>query len=438
MLDEPVIYPIGLACLVPYLEGHEVHAIDLNGPHADPYAALAGLLAEVKPDVVGVSLRNIKIARPGVHVSALAEFDAAFQTARRAAPKATIVAGGAAFSLYPDVLMKRYAEIDLGVFGEGEETLPRLIAAASPAAVPGVHYRSGDTLVATERPPRLAFSTSKGPDYTLFDLDFYGRTPFAVGVQSKRGCALSCVHCSDVYLLGNAIDRRAPARVVDDMQMLERRGIRQIFVADQIFNIPMTHAEAICDEILARNLKVRWLAWFNERQISKQFLEKAWAAGIDIFNFSPDSVSSEVLKALRKNARPQDIQHAILLCKEIGAKVTYNFMVNGPEETLASLSQLVRFLAWAKWHLGSRLKLHGSFVLAMRIYPHTRLREIAIQEGIIDADDDLLEARYYNPAPLRHVVGAATTLLTLAWKAKQRLRRLRHASAVPEPAPLAP
>ncbi|MFN7971467.1 MAG: cobalamin-dependent protein [Acidobacteriota bacterium] len=432
MLDEPVIYPIGLACLAPYLAGHEVHAIDLNGPYEDPYGELARLLGDVKPDVVGVSLRNIKIARPGVHVSALGEFDAAFETIGHAAPGATVVAGGAAWSLYPEVLLKRYEQIDLGIFSEGEEIFARVVNGEPIASIPGINYRKDGRPAATDRPARLDFSRSLGPDYGLFDVDFYRRTPYSIGVQSKRGCALSCVHCSDKFLLGNAIDRRDPRRVVDDIELLARRGVKDIFVADQIFNIPMTHAEAICDEILARGVKVKWLAWFNERQISKTFLEKAWAAGVDILNFSPDSVSAEVLKSLRKNARPEDIQNAILISKEIGARVTYNFMVNGPEESMASLYRLVKFLAWAKWQLGSRLKLHGSFVLAMRIYPHTELREIAVRKGLISEDDDLLEARYYNPAPLRHVVKAGTFFLTAAWKAKQKLRRAIRGNPIPE------
>ena len=435
MLDEPVIYPIGLACLTPYLSEHEVHAIDLNGPHPDPYRALTDLLTAVRPDVVGVSLRNIKIARPGVHVSPLGEFDDTFRVIGDAAPQATVVAGGAALSLYAETLMKRYPNISFGVFGEGEETFAELVRRGEAGTIPGIFHRVADEIEYTGRPARLNFRDSKGPDYELFDLAHYRDTPFAVGVQSKRGCALSCAHCSDVFLLGHSIERREPARVVDDIELLQRHGIRKVFIADQIFNVPMTHAEGICDEILRRGLDVKWLAWFNERQIEKHFLEKCLAAGVDIFNFSPDSVSPEVLKVLRKNARPQDIRRAILLCKELDAPVTYNFMVNGPAETMASLYRLARFLVWAKLQLGRKLRLHGSFVLAMRIYPHTELRDIAIEKGYIQADDDLLEPRYFNPAPLRYVVRASTALLTLAWKTKQRLKRLKRVRAMPQTSP---
>ncbi len=423
VLDEPVIYPIGLACLAPYLSKHEVRGFDLNGPYADPWRELRGFLGDFKPELVGISMRNIKIARPGVHVSAVAEFERAFREVRKQLPKATIVAGGAAFSLYGELLMKRYQEIDFGVFGEGEEILPALVEGQSPAEVPGLFYREAGRVAFTGPPQRLDFSASLGPDYGLFELSFYARTPFSVGVQSKRGCALSCIHCSDRFLLGNRIARRSPVRVVDDIARLSEHGVSEVFIADQIFNIPMSHAEAICDELLSRSLKVKWLAWFNERQLSRQFMEKAWQAGIQVFNFSPDSVSKEILKVLKKNTRPEDINQAVVLCKELGAKATYNFMVNGPEETFGSLFRLVRFLLWAKWQLGSRLKLHGSFVLAMRIYPHTELRDIALKKGLIQEDDDLLEPRYYNPAPLRYIVAAATKLLALAWNFKQHLRR---------------
>ncbi|MCK6518983.1 B12 lower ligand biosynthesis radical SAM protein BzaD, partial [Myxococcota bacterium] len=82
----------------------------------------------------------------------------------------------------------------------------------------------------------------------------YAESSFvSIGLQSKRGCALHCVHCSDTYLLGNAVRRRTPQAVVDEMQELrDRWGVKQMFFCDQIFNIPVEHSIAICKEIVDR------------------------------------------------------------------------------------------------------------------------------------------------------------------------------------------
>ena len=69
-LDLELVYPIGLSYLAAHLpERHHVEIFDVNlhREAADPYAVLAQKVREFAPDVVGISLRNIKVATPGVH-----------------------------------------------------------------------------------------------------------------------------------------------------------------------------------------------------------------------------------------------------------------------------------------------------------------------------------------------------------------------------------
>jgi hypothetical protein len=61
----------------------------------------------------------------------------------------------------------------------------------------------------------------------------------------------------------------------------------------------------------------------------------------------------------------------------------------------------------------------------IRIYPHTRLQQLAIAEGIIDPDDDLSEGRYWNPGRMRHAVKGIQTGLNLAYKGREAVRRRR-------------
>ena len=56
--NEPVVYPIGLACLVSSLKNHEIRVFDSN-LSADPFQDLGVILKEFNPDIVGISLRNI-------------------------------------------------------------------------------------------------------------------------------------------------------------------------------------------------------------------------------------------------------------------------------------------------------------------------------------------------------------------------------------------
>ena len=55
------------------------------------------------------------------------------------------------------------------------------------------------------------------------------------------------------FLNGKEYRLRAPKRVVDDIELLlKENGIDTFTFVDSVFNIPLTHAEDICNEIIKR------------------------------------------------------------------------------------------------------------------------------------------------------------------------------------------
>ena len=69
-LNLELVWPIGLSYLAAHIpEEHDVEIFDVNihRENADPYEVLRAKVREFKPDVVGISLRNIKVATPGGH-----------------------------------------------------------------------------------------------------------------------------------------------------------------------------------------------------------------------------------------------------------------------------------------------------------------------------------------------------------------------------------
>ena len=65
-LDMELVYPIGLAYLAAHLDGHEVDIFDLNVHREDPFDRLEEKLRAFKPEVVGISLRNMKVGMPAL------------------------------------------------------------------------------------------------------------------------------------------------------------------------------------------------------------------------------------------------------------------------------------------------------------------------------------------------------------------------------------
>ena len=409
-LDMELVYPLGLAYLASHLGAdHAVEIFDLNVHRARPFDALAQCLARFQPDVVGISLRNMKVAKPGKSSDDFAPQRRTVELVRSVAPRAIVVGGGTAFSLYADAMMRRLP-LDLGVWGEAEERFPRLLEnLATPWVVPGVYYRVGDEVRYSGAPPVVDFAALSRPRRDLVDCAPYAKSSIvSIGVQAKRGCALQCIHCSDTFLVGHKVRQRAARDVVDEIEeLVSDHGVEQLFFCDQIFNIPVRHAIDLCRELAERRIAVRWSAWFNEHRNTLPDELMVWLrrAGCDRLSFSPDHVDDRILRTLDKNFRREDLDYTIEIARRHGMDVEYSFFLNAPGEDARSLLSILSFLIRARLGLGSHLR---TFTLLMmqpiRIYPHTRLAELARDEGLVSAEDDLIEGKYWNPGALRFAV----------------------------------
>jgi anaerobic magnesium-protoporphyrin IX monomethyl ester cyclase len=431
-LDMELVYPIGLTYLAAHLDGHDVRVFDVNVfAKEKPYDRLEAELVGFQPDCVGISLRNIKVAKPGSMEDDFAPQQKTIELIRKLLPQAYVVAGGTAFSLYSEEFMRRLPGLDAGVWGEAETRFPQLLAKKDrPWEVPGVYYRQGGQVKYSGPPPSLDFKSLKHPRRELVDHAPYVASSFvSVGVQAKRGCALHCIHCSDTYLLGHALRKRPAKDVVDEIEdLVNTYGVRQFFFCDQIFNIPPGHAIDICKEIVDRKLEVQWSAWFNEHRntLPEELIIWLKKAGCGLLSFSPDHVDDRMLKNLDKNFRYVDMVYTYEIAKKHDMDVEYSFFLNSPGEDLRSLMSIFKFLADAKMALGPNLRMFTLLMMQpIRLYPHTRLAELARETGLVDKDHELIEGQFWNPGGLSYAVAAVQAGAATAYNLRQQLKALR-------------
>ncbi len=184
---EGALYPIGLAYLAAVLgKKHEVKILDPN-LYENPLEEIASVLNAFKPDVVGISQRNIDTTQLRdlfLYINAL---EPTVRLVRKTLPSAKILVGGSGFSLFPERIMQNIPEIDCGVYLEGEESLPELLDnMATPEKVKGLYIRKNGNMVFTGLRMLPNFDALPFPDrntvskYTVFH-------PLAIGVQTKRG-----------------------------------------------------------------------------------------------------------------------------------------------------------------------------------------------------------------------------------------------------------
>ncbi|RJP80639.1 MAG: radical SAM protein [Candidatus Zixiibacteriota bacterium] len=387
--SEKPIYPLGLAYLGASLRDHEVLAFDPNVA-ADPYGELAARLGRFRPDVVGISLRNVDTTQYRDAYLYLATLRPTLKIIAEHAPGARTIIGGAGFSIYAQGLMERYRELDFGILLEAEEAFPALLADLDrPEAVPGVFYRANGE-VRLSGPPKLPdFDALPAPRWDVVDMAPYKGLLDAIGVQAKRGCGLKCAYCTYYFLNGAHYRLRSPEKIVAEIAELKGRfGVDTFMFVDSIFNVPPRHAEEICRELIRQKVDIPWSAWYNEHTFSEDFYRLARQAGCRHFSFSPDAFSDRSLKLLRKSLSKKDILRVYDLARREDASFGWNFFVNPPGQTYGDFARLMAF--WLKVKFTLRGKLYGFGLGNIRIEPDTEIQRLAVEQGVIPGDAGLL------------------------------------------------
>jgi len=209
--------------------------------------------------------------------------------------------------------------------------------------------------------------------------------------------------------------------------LVQEHGVDRLFFCDQIFNIPVGHAIEICQKIVARGLEVQWSAWFNEKErtLPDELIDWCKRAGCVLLSFSPDHVDDRMLKNLDKNFRHKDLLYTLEVAKRHDMDVEYSFFLNSPGEDLRSLLSLLRFLARARLQLGPRLRMFTLLMMQpIRIYPHSRLFELAKESGMVDVDADLIEGAFWNPGSLSYAAAGVQAGAQGLYALRRSMRRL--------------
>ncbi len=410
---EPPVYPAGLACLLSVLADHDVRAFDPNTAD-DPEGGLEQAVREFGPDVVGVSLRNIDSTNKRVVVFYYQFFKEMLKQIR-ALTNAPLIVGGSGFSMFAQRIMEDEPLIDYGVYLEGERTFPLLLANLdAPERAPSVFYRRDGKAVFSGGGDKVGGEALPRPNFGAAPLEPYLGMPWGVGVETKRGCALSCIYCPYGFLNGKTYRLKAPSQVADEVGALAAGGAGRFTFLDSVFNIPKGHAAAVCRELAERGPAVKWSAWFSERELDEELLDLAVAAGCDNVILSPDGFSDAALRKLGKAVRKADILRAYELLKDRDeVEVSWNFFKNPPGQTLGAFLSMALFVVRARRRMGRRA--HFEFN-SLRVEPHTALHGIALEEGVVAEGEDLLTPVYYTQKRTAYIEKAFNAVLRLAGK----------------------
>jgi radical SAM superfamily enzyme YgiQ (UPF0313 family) len=391
----PAIGPIGLEYVAEAAAraGIDVGILDL-ALSAEPDRSLREHLSGCSPMLIGLSFRNVDDCFwPSAQwfVPGLAELVHRI----RGLSEAPIVIGGVGFSVFARQIVE-YTGADFGIHGDGEQATISLYRQVQGGQqyekVEGLVWRCNGAMQSNQ--PAWPAEISLPARREMVDNRVYFARGGQCGFETKRGCNRRCLYCADPLSKGPAPRSRKPGEVADEIESLLVQGIDVLHTCDAEFNVPRSHALAVCAEMIRRSLgqKVRWYAYLAVTPFDAELAGAMRQAGCVGINFTGDSASETMLRTYRQPHRADDLATAVRLCRANGMKVMIDLLLGGPGETPQTAGETISFIKQVSPDCAGAS-------LGIRVYPGTGMVDALQRQGPLDANPGL-RRKYPGPIDL--------------------------------------
>jgi radical SAM superfamily enzyme YgiQ (UPF0313 family) len=266
---------------------------------------------------------------------------------------------------------------DFIILGEGEITLRELVLALESGAqdfseIPGLAYASAEyglriadysafqdgvksaiqnpksVIKTPPRPVLKALDNLPDPAWDLVDMDAYrniwmnAHGTFSLNLATTRGCPYKCNWCAKP-IYGNRYNSRSPQRVAAEIEMLIKRyGVRHFWMADDIFGLKPRWVQEFRDIVQAKKINFSYKIQSRVDLLLKEdTIDALVASGLQQVWVGAESGSQEILDAMDKGTKVEEIRTATKLLQQKGVEVCFFLQFGYLGETRADIEKTI-------------------------------------------------------------------------------------------------
>jgi len=350
------------------------------------WAEIKSTILEYKPTVVGISAMSQSFASARIVA----------KLAKEVNEQIIVIVGGPHASMVKSEVLN-CPDIDIGVKGEGENTIVELLNAIEARrefdSIQGICYRKGKQIV--ENGPRefikdldsLCFPHESAPE-VLKDHDQYPLTAFA-SIFAIRGCPHNCFFCGSREIWSRKVRFRSPENVIREIKSLQKMGLKAIHFDDDTFGVNKKYINDLCNALLTHCPGLKWSCELHVRLADEQTISLMKAAGCRSIQIGIESGNNEILRAMRKNITIEESLAACEAIRKHGIGLQAFFMVGFPQETEETLNDTVTAM--------KKVKCDHLVYSIFTPYPGTEAFGFCKEKGLIGDDYDV--SLYYHKSP---------------------------------------
>jgi len=211
-----------------------------------------------------------------------------------------------------------------------------------------------------------------------YRFSFARAEPFAT-VLTDYGCPYPCTFC----VIGTLGFRYRPvADVLEEVDELRARGVRELFFMDQTFGVVHERALELCEAFAARG-DLSWTAYTRPDLAEDGLLAAMKRGGCHTVILGVESADDALLRAYRKGYQAWVVRDAFRRAHRHGLRTVGTFIIGLPEESQSSLQRTLELA----------VELDMDFMSLNMAVPRfgTPFRAQALELGLADPDDLVMD-----------------------------------------------
>jgi len=408
---ETVCPPLGLAYVAASLQqaGYKVRCVDAIGE-----APLQRTMSEDKNFVnYGLSIEQIlqHLASKDFNVLFVSLMfsqewvvtKSIIKTIKKKYPNVILVCGGEHISACPEFCMKECPEIDVCVFGEGEETSVKLLKTIeqkkSLHEVKGIVFRSEKGIIRNPNRARISkIENISRPAWDLFPLENYLSNGLGYGVNPgrsmpmliSRGCPYQCTFCSSPQMWTTKWQARNADCVIEEMQFyIDKYKAQNFDFYDLTTILRKDWIVDFCQKVIKKNWNITWQmpAGTRSEALDEETLGLMVLSGQQHITYAPESGSAITLQKIKKKIKIEKMKTSLRCAVSKGLDVKLSLMMGFPDETRKDMFQTIMFLKDA-----AVIGVNDAYIGTFAPYPGSELFDQLYKNGQIGNLNDT----YFN------------------------------------------
>ncbi|MBN2279535.1 MAG: B12-binding domain-containing radical SAM protein [Candidatus Marinimicrobia bacterium] len=268
-------------------------------------------------------------------------------------PDSKIVIGGHACAALPGNFLENGADFE--VYGEGEETFPKLIEAISASltdfsSIPNLIWKKDEEMVINPQKMIKALDALKFADYSLPGTPSYqlGRKKHAM-LMISRGCPYKCSFCSIHQVMGYQYRTRSVTNVIAEIEQKIHQGFRSFDFEDDHFGGQKKWLNEFLDQIIDKfskfDLSFQAMNGITATNLNEELLVKMKSVGFSSLNLALVSENEQEQNHLHRPFSTHKFTELVHLAEKHGFFITAYIILGLPEHTINQMLNSILFLA---------------------------------------------------------------------------------------------